>query len=160
MDIAEVAKRAGVPASTLRFYEEKGLIASVGRRGLRRLFNPDVLDRLALISLGGAAGFSLDEIARMFAPDGRPRIDRKMLAAKAQEVDRTIRKLSAMRDGLQHAAVCPAPSHLECPTFRRLLAAAATGAIAPAGKRRRRPRPDPSHDRPRAKTVRTGRQQR
>jgi hypothetical protein len=117
-----------------------------------------VLDRLALISLGGAAGFSLDEIARMFAPDGRPRIDRKMLAAKAQEVDRTIRKLSAMRDGLQHAAVCPAPSHLECPTFRRLLAAAASGAIAPPGKKRRRARPDPSHDRPRAKTARAGRQ--
>ena len=33
-DIAEVAQRAGVPASTLRFYEERGLIASVGRRGL------------------------------------------------------------------------------------------------------------------------------
>lgn len=156
MDIAEVARRSGIPASTLRFYEEKGLIASIGRRGLRRLFNPDVLDRLALISLGGAAGFSLDEIARMFAPDGRPRIDRQMLAAKAQEVDRTIRKLSAMRDGLQHAAACPAPSHMECPTFRRLLAAAASGAIAPPGKKRRRPRPDP----PREKPARAGRRRR
>ena len=36
MDIAQVAKRSGVPASTLRYYEEKGLIASVGREGLRR----------------------------------------------------------------------------------------------------------------------------
>jgi len=34
MDIAEVAKRSGVPASTLRFYEEKGLISSIGRQGL------------------------------------------------------------------------------------------------------------------------------
>ena len=40
LDIAEVAKRSGVPASTLRFYDESGLIASVGRRGLRRLFDP------------------------------------------------------------------------------------------------------------------------
>jgi DNA-binding transcriptional MerR regulator len=156
LDIAEVARRSGIPASTLRFYEEKGLIASIGRRGLRRLFNPGVLDRLALISLGGAAGFSLDEIARMFAPDGRPRIDRRMLAAKAQEVDRMIRKLSAMRDGLRHAAVCPAPSHMECPTFRRLLAAAASGAIAPQGKRRRRSPPNSPLNRTRAKTARAG----
>ena len=137
LDINEVAKRSGLPASALRFYEDKGLLRSVGRRGLRRLFDPDVLERLALISLGRAAGFSLDEIARMFAPDGRPRIDRALLAAKAGELDATIRKLTAMRDGLQHAAVCPAPSHMECPKFRRLLGFAATRA---AGSRRGKPR--------------------
>jgi DNA-binding transcriptional MerR regulator len=135
LDIAEVAQRSGVPASTLRFYEEKGLIASTGRRGLRRVFDPGVLERLALISLGCAAGFSLEEIARMFAPDGRPRIDRQMLATKADELDRTIRKLSAMRDGLKHAAACRAPSHMECPTFRRLVGAAASGAIGTRKKR-------------------------
>lgn len=128
MDIAEVAKRSGVPASTLRFYEEKGLIASIGRRGLRRLFDPGVLQRLALIALGRSAGFSLDDIARMFAPNGRPRIDRRMLAAKAEELDATIRKLIGMRNGLRHAAACPAPSHMECPTFRRLMRGAASGA--------------------------------
>lgn len=140
MDITEVAKRSGVPASTLRFYEEKKLIASVGRRGLRRLFEARVLERLALIALGRSAGFSLDEIARMFAPDGRPRIDRRVLAAKAQELDGTIHKLSAMRDGLRHAAVCPAPSHMECPTFRRLLAGAASGTL---GERRKKTPPSP-----------------
>jgi len=121
LDIGEVARRSGVPASTLRFYEEKGLIASTGRRGLRRLFAPRVLDRLALIALGRAAAFSLDDIARMLAPDGRPRIDRRVLLAKADELDRKMRKLGAVRDGLRHAAACPAPSYLECPTFQRLL---------------------------------------
>ncbi|WNG20424.1 helix-turn-helix domain-containing protein [Cystobacter fuscus] len=135
LDITEVARRSGVPASTLRFYEEKGLIASIGRRGLRRLFEPGVLERLALIALGRAAGFSLDEIALMFAPDGQPRIDRQLLAAKAEQLDRTIRELSAMRDGLRHAAACRAPSHMECPTFRRLLRAAASGAV---GARRKK----------------------
>lgn len=124
-----MARFSGVPASTLRFYEEKGLIASIGRRGLRRLFDADVLERLALIALGRAAGFSLDEIAAMFAPDGRPDIDRQMLAAKASALDSTIRKLSALRNGLRHAAQCPAPSHMECPTFRRILRSAASGAI-------------------------------
>jgi len=128
MDINEVARASGVPASTLRHYEGKGLIASTGRRGLRRTFEPGVVERLALIALGRAAGFSLDEIARIFAPDGRPQIDRQLLAGKADELDRTIRKLSAMRDGLRHAAACRAPSHLECPTFRRLMNAAASGA--------------------------------
>ena len=128
MDITEVARRSGLPASTLRFYEEKELIASIGRRGLHRVFDPLVLERLALIALGRSAGFSLDEIALMFAPDGRPRIDRKMLVAKAEELDRTIRKLTEMRDGLLHAAACRAPSHMECPTFRRILRAAASGA--------------------------------
>ena len=139
LDITEVAQRSGVPASTLRFYEEKRLIASVGRRGLRRLFNPGVLERLALIALGRTAGFSLDEIALMFAPNGRPRIDRQMLAAKAEELDATIRELSAMRDGLRHAAACPAPSHMECPTFHRILRAAASGAIG--ARRKRAPQP-------------------
>jgi DNA-binding transcriptional MerR regulator len=129
LDIAEVAKRSGVPASTLRFYEDKGLIASIGRRGLRRLFDQGVLERLALIALGRSAGFSLDEIALMFAPDGRPRLDRPMLAAKAEELDRTIRKLTEMRDGLRHAAACRAPSHMECPTFRRILKAAASSTL-------------------------------
>ena len=121
LDITEVAQRSGVAASTLRFYEEKGLIASVGRRGLRRQFAPGVVERLALIGLGRSAGFSLGEIALMFAPDGKIRIDRKMLAAKAEELDRMIQKLSAMRDSLRHAAACPAPSHMECPNFRRHL---------------------------------------
>ena len=124
IDISEVAKRSGVPASALRFYEEKKLIVSVGRRAQRRLFDPAVLEKLALIALGRAAGFSLDEIARMFAPDGRPRIDRKMLEFKADELDETIRRMRAVRDSLRHAAVCKAPSHMECPTFRRILRAA------------------------------------
>jgi DNA-binding transcriptional MerR regulator len=143
LDITEVARKAGVPASTLRFYEEKGLIASVGRRGLRRLFDPTVLERLALIGLGSAAGFSLDEIALMFAPDGRPRIDRQMLLAKANELEATIQKLSAMRDGLRHAAACRAPSHMECPSFRRLLRTVASGALRAREReqpRRRAPR--------------------
>lgn len=130
LDIVEVAKRSGVPASTLRFYEEKGLIASVGRRGLRRVFHSGVLQKLALIALGRSAGFSLDEIARMLVRDDkRVRIDRQMLANKADELDKTILQLSAIRDGLRHAAACPAPSHMECPTFRRILRAASSGAL-------------------------------
>lgn len=138
LDIAEVSERTGMAASTLRFYESKGLIAPVGRRGLRRQYDPAVLERLALIALARAAGFSLDEMGGLFAPDGRPRIDRAMLAAKADDLEQTIRRLEAMRDGLRHAAACPASSHMECPTFRRILSVAAAGAFS---ARRRRGQP-------------------
>ena len=136
LDIGEVARGAGVPASTLRFYEAKGLIAPNGRHGLRRQYPVTVLDRLALISLGRAAGLSLDEIVLMLTPDGRPRIDRKILATKAQELDQTIRRMTAIRDGLRHAAACPARSHSECPTFQRLIRAAASGKIGATKKKK------------------------
>lgn len=138
MDITEVAQRSGVPASTLRFYEEKRLISSTGRRGLRRIFDPGVLEQLALIALGRAAGFSLDEIAGVLAPTGRPHVDRKVLLAKAEELDQTIRNLTDMRDGLLHAATCRAPNLMECPPFRRLLRAAANGH---SGGRKKRSSP-------------------
>jgi DNA-binding transcriptional MerR regulator len=135
LDINEVARRSGVPASTLRFYEEKGLIASIGRRGLRRLFDARVVERLALLALGRASGFSLEEMTHLFAGNGRPRIDRQLLAAKADALDKTIKELTAMRDGLRHAVACRAPSHMECPTFQRLLKAAASGKL---GARRKK----------------------
>lgn len=135
MDISEVTKRSGIPASTLRFYDEKGLITSSGRQGIRRQFSANVLEQLALIALGRSAGFSLDEIGRMLGADGRPQIDRQFLSAKADELDRSIRKLSAMRDGLRHAANCTAPSHMECPRFRRLLGLAASGVVGGRDKK-------------------------
>ncbi|MCT2399762.1 helix-turn-helix domain-containing protein [Novosphingobium mangrovi (ex Huang et al. 2023)] len=132
LDISEVARRSGVKASALRYYEDKGLIASVGRRGIRRLFEPVVLQRLALIRLGQAGGFSLDELAAMLPPDDAPTIDRDALLAKADDLDQTIRRLSAMRDALRHAAACPAPSHFECATFQRYLKVAAKGGLPAA----------------------------
>jgi len=124
MDISQVAKTSGLPSSTLRYYEKMGLIQSCGRKGLKRVFTPKVLQRLALISLGQKAGFSLQEIASMFTPQGVD-IDRQLLSAKADELDRQIKQLTTMRNGLRHAVECQAPSHFECPKFLRLLRIAA-----------------------------------
>lgn len=120
MDIATVSKISGLPASTLRFYEEKGLIQSHGRKGLRRLFDANILERLALISLGRSVGFSLEEMCAMFTSQGA-KIDRALLSAKADELDKRIKELTSMRDGLRHAASCKASHHFECPKFLRLL---------------------------------------
>jgi DNA-binding transcriptional MerR regulator len=128
MDIGEVARRTGLRASALRYYESRGLLRADARVGARRQFSDDVLDRLALIALGRAAGLSLEEIGRMLAPDGTLRVDRAVLRARASEFDLQIRRLTAMRDGLLHAANCRAENHLACPTFQRLRREAADRA--------------------------------
>ncbi|MEX2962714.1 helix-turn-helix domain-containing protein [Microbulbifer sp. TYP-18] len=121
IDIREVSKLSGLPASTLRYYEEKGLIKSIGRRGITRVFPASVLQQLPLISLARYAGFSLDEIGTMFIHGDRPDIDRERLLHKAGELDKTIGRLKAMRDGLRHVANCPEENQLECPKFQNLI---------------------------------------
>lgn len=121
LDIGEVAAQSGFKPSALRYYEEAGLIASASRHGLRRQFPPEVLLQLRLISMGKSAGFSLEEIAAMFGRNGMPDLPRDLLHQKADEIDRQIHELTALRDTLRHVADCRAPSHMECPTFRRLV---------------------------------------
>ncbi len=124
LDIGEVAARSGMKPSALRYYEQAGLISSVSRHGLRRQFPPEVLLQLKLISMGKSAGFSLDEMTGMFGQNGMPDLPRDALHRKADEIDRKIGELIALRDTLRHVADCRAPSHMECPTFRRLVDAA------------------------------------
>jgi len=121
LDIGKVAEQSGLPASTLRYYEEKGLIQSVGRHGLRRLFDASALKQLSFISLGRLAGLSLEEIGSMFSKNGDIQVNRHQLLTKADELEQKINQLVAMRDGLRHAAVCPEPSHFQCPKFNKLL---------------------------------------
>lgn len=118
MDIADVAKRTGVPASTLRYYQKIGLLQSLAGAGQRRQFAADVEDRLALIALGQAAGFSLDEVGAMLV---NLQVDRQKLLDRANAIDAQVKRLQAMSKGLRHAAQCPQKDHLACPTFRRLM---------------------------------------
>ncbi|WP_309665442.1 helix-turn-helix domain-containing protein [Tabrizicola sp.] len=121
LDIGTLAARSGTSAATLRYYEEIGLITSTGRHGLRRQFGSEALVRLSLIGLGKAAGFSLTQISGMIGRDGIPDLPRDSLRAQADALDARVRDLTALARTLRHAADCSAPSHLECPTFRRLL---------------------------------------
>ena len=135
IDIAELARRTGVRASALRYYEEKGLIASTGRHGLKRLFDPDTVERLSLIALGRASGFSLDEIAAMLAGPSGPEIDKARLRTRADEIGRRIDALTRMREGLLHACACKAPGLMDCPKFRRIVRFAGQKAARPARRR-------------------------
>lgn len=148
LDIGEVSQMTGVRPSALRYYEEVGLISSTFRHGLRRQFPPGVLLQLKLIAMGKSAGFSLDEIAGMFGKNGMPDLPRTILHQKADKLDRQIRELAALRNTLRHVADCPAPSHMECPTFRRLVEVAgkrrATRRIKDGRKTRAVPRRQPA----------------
>ena len=139
MDIAEVAQRSGLTTPTLRFYEEKGLIQSIGRQAQRRVFDDSVLQTLALIALGRVAGFSLDEIRDLLCTRQDAGLDRAALLAKADAVDQSIQQLKAVRNGLRHAANCPEKDHLHCPTFQRLMRAATRGAIQPLAQAASKP---------------------
>lgn len=121
LDIGEVTKLTGVPPSTLRYYEEKGLIRSTSRHGLRRLFNSHVLEQLQFIALGQHAGLTLEEIASMFTAEGKLLVNRQFLVNKASEVEKSIQKLTTVKNTLLHVAKCSARNHMECPKFRRLL---------------------------------------
>lgn len=128
LDIGVLSEKSGVSPATLRYYEEIGLIQSVGRHGLRRQFDAQAVTQLALISLGKMAGFSLDDIKGMFAKDGTPQLPRAELHLRADSLDEQIRGLTRLRDALRHVADCPAESHMDCPKFKRLMDFAARTA--------------------------------
>lgn len=124
LDIGEIRRRSGLAASALRFYEAQGLIHSVGRRGLRRLYEANALDRLAFIALAQASGFSIAEIKALFAPRGTEADLRRRMTAKADEIEARIAQLSAMRDRLRGAAACSCNRLVDCPVFMGLMKSA------------------------------------
>ncbi|MFF9119141.1 MerR family transcriptional regulator [Streptomyces massasporeus] len=132
LDIAEVARRCGLAPSALRFYEKKGLIAPAGRNGLRRAYNPDVLERLALITCARSAGFSIAEISRFLVAQPSDADLRVRMAAKAGDLDEQIGRLTRLRDSLQHAAVCDYEPIVDCPDFKRAVGNVPEPASAPS----------------------------
>ncbi|MBB4917436.1 MerR family transcriptional regulator [Streptosporangium saharense] len=119
LDIAEVAKRSGLTASALRFYEKRGLVAPAGRNGLRRTYHSEVLDHLAFITCARGAGFTIAEIARFLrATPGDLELRTRMIG-KAEELEEDIVRLIRMRDGLRHASTCTHEPLVECHDFKR-----------------------------------------
>ena len=115
MLIGDVARRAGIAPSAIRFYESAGLIERAPRQNGRRLFEPEILDRLAIIELAKRAGFTITEIRRLlqgFSKQTQPGARWRALADnKLLELDRRIAQALRMKEVLRVAAQC------ECPTF-------------------------------------------
>ncbi|GAA0333150.1 MerR family transcriptional regulator [Morganella psychrotolerans] len=122
LNIGRVAQLTGLTTATIRYYESKGLITPAGRKGLTRIYEPEVLTRLSLIILAKQGHFSLDEIAVMLSELPEKGIERTAIKEKIAEIDDKILELQKLKQGLLHIEQCPAENHLECPNFRKILA--------------------------------------
>jgi DNA-binding transcriptional MerR regulator len=105
LSIGEVARRAGVATSTVRFYERRGLLCADARRSGQRRYRPATLRRLVFIGMLQDAGLSLDDIAGILDAervDDWKAIGRRRLAALDEEIDR----LQRARTYLDGALLC------------------------------------------------------
>jgi MerR family redox-sensitive transcriptional activator SoxR len=128
LTIGEVARRAGVASSALRYWEELGLLPAPARVSGQRRYPESAVALVGVILLLGDAGFSLAEqkalmAARALAPNEWRRLARRKLA----ELDERIAKARAAREAIEHGLRCPHEDIRECPTFRSLTAARLAG---------------------------------
>jgi MerR family redox-sensitive transcriptional activator SoxR len=133
MKIGELAARAGLNASALRYYEKMGLLAPPHRTGGQRRYPSEALDRVLLIRFAGEMGFTLDEIKlfldglRDNAPVG-PRW-RKLARRKIGEINCSIQRSLRLKLLLQHLLQCRCATLQIC--VRRLSLSPSLRQIAP-----------------------------
>jgi MerR family redox-sensitive transcriptional activator SoxR len=115
LTIGDVAREAGVAATTLRYYEQIGLLPPPARVGGRRRYDGSVLGRLEVIRLCKSAGFALEEIQLLFADDapGRP-ASRALAEAKLAEIDDQLASLARARAVIEWGMNCTCPSIDAC----------------------------------------------
>ena len=121
LSIGEVAGKAGVSVSAIRFYEREGLLPEAERAGGKRRFGPDVVRRLGVIDIAKQAGFSLDEVRALLDSIDRGAPAHEELQAlagrKLPEMDALIERAQAMRDWLAVASTCWCESLEDCGLF-------------------------------------------
>jgi DNA-binding transcriptional MerR regulator len=115
LTIGEVAREAGVAATTLRYYEQIGLLPPPARLAGRRRYDGSILARLEVIRLCKSAGFALEEIQLLFADDapGRP-ASRGLAEAKLAEIDDQMASLARARAVIEWGMSCTCPSIGAC----------------------------------------------
>jgi MerR family redox-sensitive transcriptional activator SoxR len=121
MSIGELARRAGVSVSAIRFYEREGLLPEPERVAGRRRYTEAALQCLAVIDVAKRAGFTLAEVRLLLdsvdagAPAHEPL--RSLAARKLPEIEATIERAQAMRGWLVAAGSCGCESLRECALF-------------------------------------------
>lgn len=120
LSIGEVAKRSGVPISTLHFYEAKGLIEGSRSAGNQRRFPATVLRYIAIIKVAQRTGIPLEEIRQTLGPHvpGRKLSAAQWKALSSQWralLDERIQRLTRLRDELDNCIGCGCLSLEQCP---------------------------------------------
>jgi len=117
LTIGQVASRAGLRASAIRYYEARGLLRCAPRKDGKRIYDASILERLAVIELAKTAGFDLDEVRAVLSRVGerQPAAAWRTLAqAKQAEIDGQIRMLARMKDVLAKLTGCTCATLEEC----------------------------------------------
>lgn len=118
LSIDQVAKRTGIRASALRYYERERLIPVAARAGGRRVYGEAILDRLAVIRLAQGAGLTVAETRTLLDGIGRRRPAsqswRRVAAAKLDELEDRLAHISRMKQLLQTLIECPCPTLEDC----------------------------------------------
>ena len=125
LSIGELADKARVRASALRYWEQRGLLPGAHRDGGRRMWPATAVRRVALIKMAQRAGFTLAEITQLIAGDTTPSASRQwrdMAARKLPELDRHIAQTQALRQAVADCLECG------CMNFDRCLLLDATEA--------------------------------
>jgi DNA-binding transcriptional MerR regulator len=115
MSIGELAERTGVPTSTLRYYDEFGLVPPAARTSGRRRYAESAVRDVGAIVFFREIGFSLNEIRRFVTSerqDRRELIDQKLAELAAQQ-----HRIEVARTALEHGRRCPAGEPMQCPRF-------------------------------------------
>ena len=121
LSIGEVATRTGRRPSSIRYYEQIGLLPAATRVAGRRVYGPDALRTLAVIETGQRAGLTLKEIKALLtaSPDDTTAFYRlrEMAERRLPEIAALIERSLLVRDWLECAARCECPSLDQCPLF-------------------------------------------
>lgn len=127
MNIGQLARRAGVPIDTVRYYERQQLLPTARRSAAGyRIFDEDAVQRLRFIRRAKALGFRLEEVGELLtlsAERGRDMAGvHQTAAARLADIDLRMRELQRMRDALaQLVDACPGHGAMgSCPIMAAL----------------------------------------
>jgi DNA-binding transcriptional MerR regulator len=115
MSIGELSERTGVPTSTLRYYDERGLVRPAGRAAGRRRYAASAVRDVGVILFFREIGFTLDEIGRFIAGERQGR--REIIDRKLAELAEQQHRIEVARTALEHGRRCPASEPMECSRF-------------------------------------------
>ena len=117
LTIGEVARRAGVRTSTLRYYDDEGLVVPSARVGGRRRYGPVAVEQLATVRFCRALGFTLEEIRVVLAAPRGPAQKarwRGLVDTKIAELDAVVARAGAMAEVLRVSRDCDCIDVSEC----------------------------------------------
>jgi MerR family redox-sensitive transcriptional activator SoxR len=121
MSIGEVAQRAGLRTSHIRFYERVGVLPEAERVSGQRRYREEVLHRLSIIDVAQRAGLSLEEITPLTGPENRSadasRHVRSLADEKLPHIEALIARAQAVKHWLQGAQSCDSTSVDVCGLF-------------------------------------------